>query len=135
MLLACLGLIAAVQHPFLTYYFGSIIYPKSSLIPSPEVSGDGIADFVGAGSIRGSGRKDILNQVRATTEWERLESHPRRRLLAAMVGWLEYSDRARARVGEKRGGWWWKLNDRQRETRALALPRIVAIRSVLYYSS
>ncbi|RPB05100.1 N2227-domain-containing protein [Choiromyces venosus 120613-1] len=44
----------------------------------------------------------------------RLKSHPRRRLLAAMVGLLEYSDRTQAGVQKKRSGWW-KLNDRQRE--------------------
>lgn len=47
-----------------------------------------------------------------------------------MVGLLEYSDRARAGVQEKRRGWW-KLNDRQREVRILALPSVVAMHLVL----
>jgi len=98
MLLAYLGLIAAVQYPFLPSSFWSIIYPTSSPIPSLEASGDRIADFVAADGVSSSGKKDILNRVRATPGWERLESHPRKRLLAAMVGLLEHSDRAQAGV-------------------------------------
>ena len=75
-------------------------------------------------------REDILKQVSETPGWERLESHPRRRLLAAMVGLLEYSDRAQAGVQEKRRGWW-KLTNRQREVRILVLSCIVAIRFIL----
>ncbi|KAG0633350.1 hypothetical protein HOY80DRAFT_896638 [Tuber brumale] len=113
-LLACLGLIAALQCLPLLSSFWNIVYPASSPIPSPKVSGDGIADFVGTGNVRGSGRKDILKQVSAAPGWEGLEGHPRRRLLAAMVGLLEYSDRAQAGVRKKRNGWW-KLSGGQRE--------------------
>ncbi|CUS09391.1 unnamed protein product [Tuber aestivum] len=117
MLLACLGLIAAAQYPLLLRSFQNIVYPRSSPIPSPKVSGDDIVDFAAAESVKGSGRKDILEQVRATPGWEGFESHPRRRLLAAMVGLLEYSDRAQAGVQEKRSRWW-KLSRRQRERKA-----------------
>lgn len=130
MLLACLGLIAAVQYPLLLSSLLSIIYPTSSSIPSPEVFGDGIADLIGTDNVNCSERKDILKQMSATPGWERLESHPRRRLLAAMVGLLEYSDRAQAGVQEKRRGWW-KLTNRQREVRILVLPCIVAIHLIL----
>ncbi|KAH0613118.1 uncharacterized protein H6S33_009498 [Morchella sextelata] len=66
------------------------------------------------GSSRQRARQRILRQLTKTKGWERDTSHPRRRVLSALVGFLEYREKMEEAVRRKRDGWN-KLTVRQKE--------------------
>lgn len=68
----------------------------------------------GEGSSRQRMRQRVLKQLIKTKGWERDTSHPRRRVLAALVGFLEYRENMEEGVQRKRDAWA-KLSVRQKE--------------------
>lgn len=123
-LLTCFVVLAAVQYPLVLSWFRGIYNaPESSSLSAqpgifrtaPSVHKQELRTIeFRDGSGRQRARERILKQIVKTKGWERNTSHPRRRVLSALVGFVEYRERMEEGVGRKRDSWK-KLSIRQKE--------------------
>lgn len=125
MLLTCLAILVATQYPLvLSWLQGSFSLGSSTLSAqsgfrstSLLAHGHGMQKIeFKDGSNRKKARERVLKQLIKTKGWERDTSHPRRRVLAALVGFLEYREKMEEGVQRKRSAWA-KLSVRQKEVR------------------
>lgn len=116
LLLACLVVLAAIQYPlWLQRTFSprfSTLGPQSGFEAAHRHEMQKIK--FGDGSSQQRARERVLKQLIKTKGWERDTSHPRRRVLAALVGFLEYREKMEEGVQRKRTAWA-KLSVRQKE--------------------
>lgn len=121
--LTCFVFLASVQYPLVFPWLQSFFPPGSSALGAQPGSQTTLSlahrhDMqkieLGDGSSRQRARLQVLKQLIKTRGWERDTSHPRRRVLAALVGFLEYREKMEEGVQRKRSAWA-KLSVRQKE--------------------
>lgn len=123
MLLIGFVVLAAVQFPLVVLWLQGLFPPGSSVLGAQPGFRTALSlvhrhDMqkieLGDGSGRQRARQRVLKQLIKTKGWERDTSHPRRRVLAALVGFLEYREKMEEGVQRKRSAWA-KLSVRQKE--------------------
>lgn len=124
LLLTIFVILAAVQYPFVFSWLQKISGQRAPSDPMSSSYQPGLFNMASAhkpqtikfsdGSSRQRARQRILRQLTKTKGWERDTSHPRRRVLSALVGFLEYREKMEEAVRRKRDGWN-KLTVRQKE--------------------
>lgn len=123
-LLTCFVVLIAVKYPQMLSWLQRVFLPGSSTLGAQPGFQSALSlahrhhnmqkiEF-GDGSSRQRARQRVLKQLIKTKGWEQDTNHPRRRVLAALVGFLEYRKKMEGGVQRKRSAWA-KLSARQKE--------------------
>lgn len=122
-LLTCFVVLTAVKYPQMLSWLQRVFLPGSSTLGAQPGFRTTLSlahrhnmqkiEFRD-GSSRQRARQRVLEQLIKTKGWEQDTNHPRRRVLAALVGFLEYRKKMEGGVQRKRSAWA-KLSARQKE--------------------